>query len=246
MDNSKTVLILGSGSDMAKMIAREFAKHTYAVLLAGRNPEQMDILRKDLTSRYDIESTTHYFDATDFNSHATFVSKLSALPDIVIYTAGSMSEQEDAQKNWTLSKSMIDVNYIGAVSILNQFARLFSERRSGCIIGISSVAGDRGRGSNYIYGSTKAGLTAYLSGLRNELHKKNIQVITVKPGFVYTKMTQHLSLPPMLTAQSGRVADAIYNAVLKKKDVIYVKPLWRWIMQIIKVVPETVFKRTNL
>jgi short-subunit dehydrogenase len=97
-----------------------------------------------------------------------------------------------------------------------------------------------------LYGSTKAAFTAYLSGLRNDLFKKDIQVITVKPGFVYTKMTQHLDLPAKLTADPDKVARAIYSAIQKRKDIIYVKPIWRWIMQIIKFVPEPVFKRTKL
>lgn len=244
--SNNTILILGSGSDIAKAIARKFARQHYSVQLAGRNAEQMERLKKDLEARFDTNVSCHLFDAEDFGAHASFISSLPRLPEIVVYSAGSMSEQTEAQHNWEKAKSMIDVNYAGAMSILNQFALIFDERKSGCIIGISSVAGDRGRGSNYIYGSTKAAFTAYLSGLRNELFKKNVQVITVKPGFVYTKMTHEISLPPKLTARPEQVADKIYAAVLKKKETIYVKPLWKWIMQIIKIIPEPVFKRTNL
>lgn len=244
--DDSTILILGSGSDISKAIARKFARQHYSIQLAGRKTEQMERLKKDLEARFDATVSCHLFDAEDFGAHAGFISSLPGLPDIVVYSAGAMSEQTDALKDWEKTKSMMDVNYAGAVSILNKFAMLFGERKSGCIIGISSVAGDRGRGSNYIYGSTKAAFTAYLSGLRNELFKKNVQVITVKPGFVYTKMTQEIKLPPRLTAKPEQVADKIYEAVLKKKSVIYVKPLWKWIMQIIKIIPEPVFKRTSL
>jgi short-subunit dehydrogenase len=246
MVNRKTILILGAGSDIAKAIARVFAGHGYAIQLAGRNPEQMERLRLDLTGRYEAEVFCHHFDATDFASHEPFVSSLRKLPEVIVYSAGSMSEQNEAQQDWDKTQNMINVNYSGAVSILNRFAILFSERASGCIVGISSVAGDRGRGSNYIYGSTKAAFSAYLSGLRNELFKKDVQVITVKPGFVYTKMTHHLALPPRLTTYPDKVAKAIFLAVEKKKSVLYVGPLWRWIMQVIKVIPEPIFKRTNL
>jgi short-subunit dehydrogenase len=246
MNNKNTILILGSGSDIAKAIAREFAGHGYAVLLAGRSAEQMERLRLDLISRYEAEVSCHHFDAVDFESHGSFVSSLPKLPEVIVYSAGAMSEQNEAQQDWKKAKNMIEVNYSGAVSILNRFAILFGERAAGCIVGISSVAGDRGRGSNYIYGSTKAAFSAYLSGLRNELFKKKVHVITIKPGFVFTKMTQDLALPPRLTAYPDKVAEAIFSAVEKNKSVLYVKPLWRWIMQIIKVIPEPIFKRTNL
>jgi short-subunit dehydrogenase len=246
MDNHKTVLILGAGSDMAKAMARNFASHGWSLQLAGRNMEQLERLKKDLNNRYSIEASAFFFDATNFDSHANFVRSLPVMPDIVVYAAGAMHEQKDAASFWKMSRNMIEVNYSGAVSIINQFAEIFGNRKKGVIIGISSVAGDRGRGSNYLYGSTKAAFTAYLSGLRNDLFKKDVQVITVKPGFVYTKMTQHLDLPAKLTADPEKVARAVYSAIQKRKDIIYVKPIWRWIMQIIKVVPEPVFKRTKL
>jgi short-subunit dehydrogenase len=246
MNENHTILILGAGSDIAKAIARKFAQKGYDVLLAGRNPEQMERLKKDLEARFDAKASWYTFDAEYLDTHDLLVSTLPVLPDIIVYTAGYISEQAEAQQNWKASQKMIDVNYAGAVSVLNRFAPFFAERNSGCIIGISSVAGDRGRGSNYIYGSTKAAFTSYLSGLRNELFRKNVQVLTVKPGFVYTKMTRHLNLPALLTARPEQVADKIYGAVLKKKNIVYVKPEWKWIMLIIRMIPEPLFKRTRL
>ena len=246
MNNAKTLLILGAGSDIAKAIARKFASRGFAIQLAGRNQEQLTRLKKDLESRYEATVFDYSFDAKNFESHPALISELSVFPDIVVYAAGVMHEQADASGSWSKSKNMIDVNYTGAISIINLLATKFSERGSGCIIGISSVAGERGRGSNYIYGSTKAAFTAYLSGLRNLLFKKGIQVITVKPGFVYTKMTREIDLPARLSAQPEKVADAIFIAVIKRKDIIYVKPVWRGIMLIIRCIPESVFKRTNL
>ena len=108
------------------------------------------------------------------------------------------------------------------------------------------MAGERGRQSNYFYGSAKAGFTAYLSGLRNRLFREGVQVLTVKPGFVYTRMTEAMTLPALVTATPEQVADAIYKGVLKKKNVIYVKWFWRWIMLLIKMIPETVFKKMKL
>ena len=116
----------------------------------------------------------------------------------------------------------------------------------GFIVGISSVAGERGRQSNYIYGAAKGALSVYLSGLRNRLHKDGVRVITVLPGFIRTKMTEHLDLPENLMAEPAEVAEDIYTAYKKGKEIIYTKWLWRWIMAIIKAIPETVFKRLKL
>ncbi|HEY2727571.1 MAG TPA: SDR family NAD(P)-dependent oxidoreductase, partial [Parafilimonas sp.] len=119
-------------------------------------------------------------------------------------------------------------------------------KKNGTIVGISSVAGERGRQSNYIYGSAKAGFTAYLSGLRNRLYHDNVHVLTVLPGFVNTKMTAELNLSPLLTASPEQVADAVETAIRKKKNVIYVKWFWKWIMKIIKNIPEGMFKKKKL
>ena len=245
MCDNKTILILGAGSDIAKWIARKFASCHFSVQLAGRNIGQMEKLKKDIVSRYRAEVSVYHFDAIDFDSHAAFVFSLPKLPDIVLYTAGYMCEQKEAQEDQKKAKNMIEVNYTGAVSVLNQFAPLFRQRASGCIIGISSVAGDRGRGSNYIYGSSKAAFSTYLSGLRNALFNDRVHVITVKPGFVYTKMTQHLALPSVLTISPEDLAARIYTAFKNGKNVVYVKPVWRWIMRIIKLIPESLFKRFN-
>jgi len=138
------------------------------------------------------------------------------------------------------------VNYTGAVSILNIVANYYVSQQKGIIAGISSVAGERGRQSNYFYGSAKAGFTAYLSGLRNRLFHQQVHVLTVQPGFVYTRMTEGLPLPRLLTATPEKVADSIYLAIRKKKNVIYVKWFWRWIMLIIKCIPEFLFKKLKL
>ena len=149
-------------------------------------------------------------------------------------------------RDWNETLRTIHTNYTGAVSILNIVAADYAARQKGIIVGISSVAGNRGRQSNYIYGSAKAAFTAYLSGLRNKLFHNGVHVMTVLPGFVNTKMTAHLKLPRLLTAQPEEVAEAVYKGTLKKRNVIYVKWFWRWIMLIIALVPESVFKKKKL
>ncbi|MFY0255646.1 SDR family oxidoreductase [Chitinophaga sp. 30R24] len=241
-----TVLLLGAGSDIAVAIARKFAAAKYDIQLAGRDASALLPQQQDLQVRYGITATTHTFNATDFNTHAGFYHALPTTPDITVCVFGYLGDQEKAQQNWLESAAIIHTNYTGAVSILNIIADNYVAVNRGTIIGISSVAGERGRQSNYIYGSAKAGFTAYLSGLRNRLYRSGVHVITVKPGFVNTQMTQHLTLPPLLTAQPTAVAEAIFKAVRKQQHTIYVKWHWKYIMLIIKLIPEGIFKKLSL
>lgn len=241
-----TILLLGAGSDMAVAIARKFASEKYDIQLAGRHATALIPLQQDLQVRYGIHATTHTFDATNYDSHAGFYAGLPVSPDITICVFGYLGEQEKAQVNWLEAAAIINTNYTGAVSILNIVAEDYQAKKQGTIIGISSVAGERGRQSNYIYGSAKAGFTAYLSGLRNRLFRSGVHVMSVQPGFVNTRMTQHLPLPPLLTAQPEAVAAAIFKAAARKKNVVYVKWHWKYIMLIIKLIPEGIFKKLSL
>jgi Short-chain dehydrogenases of various substrate specificities len=241
-----TVLILGAGSDMAIALARHFAKEKYQVQLAGRNLPALQALQNDLQIRYGADAKAYTFDALDFDSHRSFYNQLEVKPDITISVFGYLGNHPLAQTNWQETSRIIHSNYTGAVSILNIVAEDYAKRRQGTIVGISSVAGERGRQSNYLYGSAKAGFTAYLSGLRNFLHPYNVHVLSVQPGFVYTKMTEDLKLPPLLTATPDQVAIAIIRAIKGRKNVLYVKWIWRYIMLIIKMIPEFIFKKMKL
>ncbi len=239
------ILILGATSDIAMAIATEFAKHKFDVLLAARDSTRMIPFSKDLKIRYGIETSIIEFDVLDYPSHKSFREKLPNTIDIVVSAFGYLGDQEDGELNWVEAEKIINTNFTGAVSILNQMAIYFSKLGKGSIIGISSVAGDRGRGSNYLYGSAKAGFSTYLSGLRNKLSGKKINVITVKPGFVATKMTDHLDLPKPITNTAEQIAKLVYQAYLKNKSVVY-PVYWKWIMLIIKLIPESIFKRLKL
>ncbi|SKD08707.1 hypothetical protein SAMN05660461_4583 [Chitinophaga ginsengisegetis] len=241
-----TLLILGAGSDMAVAIARKFASEKYDIQLAGRNTAALIPQQQDLQVRFGVKATTHMFDAAHFASHTAFYAGLPVPPDITVCVFGYLGDQEKAQQNWQEAATIINSNYTGAVSILNIVAESYEARKQGTIVGISSVAGERGRQSNYIYGSAKAGFTAYLSGLRNRLFRSGVHVMSVQPGFVNTRMTQHLTLPPLLTAQPEAVATAVFKAVNRKKNVLYVKWHWRYIMLIIKLIPEGIFKKLSL
>ena len=160
--------------------------------------------------------------------------------------AGLLGDQSQSADDDGAAHAVMDTNYVGPARVLLAAARLMRDRGSGCIVGISSVAGDRGRGSNYVYGSAKAGLTTFLSGLRNDLGRQGIHVMTVKPGFVNTAMTEHMTLPKALTAEADEVARAIVGAQRLRRDVIYVRPIWRLIMLTIRHIPEPIFKRLKL
>lgn len=241
-----TVLILGATSDMAVAIARKMAKKGNNIQLASRRSNRLQALQADITVRYGVQCSIHEFDATDFASHAQFYKSLVPNPDVTICVFGYMSENAAASKNWNEAAQIINSNYTGAVSILNIAAEDYAAKNAGTIVGISSVAGERGRQSNYIYGSAKAGFTAYLSGLRNRLYKHKVHVVSVLPGFVDTKMTADLNLPRLLTANTQQVADTVEKAIRKKQNVVYVKWFWKWIMLIIKSIPENIFKKKNL
>jgi decaprenylphospho-beta-D-erythro-pentofuranosid-2-ulose 2-reductase len=241
-----SVLILGAASDMAVAIARKFASDKYDVIVAGRDLEFLNTLQSDLSIRYNVKSAAIKFDALDYRSHESFYQNLPFKPDVTICVFGYLGDQEKAMKKWDETSKIIATNYTGAVSVLNIVANDYEEKKKGIIVGISSVAGERGRQSNFIYGSAKAAFTAYLSGLRNSLYKSGVHVVTVLPGFVYTKMTAELPLPKMLTATPEEVANVVKKAVVHKKNRVYVKWFWKWIMLIIKLIPEPVFKKMKL
>ncbi|MBL0132525.1 MAG: SDR family oxidoreductase [Chitinophagaceae bacterium] len=241
-----TVLVLGAASDMAVAIVKHMAPLGYSFQLAARNANRLEALKSDIGIRFNASATLHEFDALDFASHVSFYKSLPVTPDITICVIGYLGDPEKAATDWSEAARILHTNYTGAVSILNVVAADYSEKKKGVIVGISSVAGERGRQSNYLYGSAKAGFTAYLSGLRNKLFQSGVHVVSVQPGFVFTSMTAHLTLPPLLTATPEIVANTVYKAIQKKKDVVYVKWFWRWIMLIIKCIPEFIFKKLKL
>jgi hypothetical protein len=244
---SKHCLILGAKSDIARAIAQEWAQQGWSLQLAGRRAAaELEADCKDLAIRYKCQAKALEFDALAMDQHQAFYDSLDPKPDLVICVVGYMPTQEDCEKDPSLAQQVMMANYVGCANILNIAANDMLARKSGGIIGISSVAGDRGRASNYFYGSAKAGFSAFLSGLRNRMALQGLHVMTVKPGFVATKMTEGLPLPKPLTAQPEQVAKSIWKAWKKQKNVLYTKWMWRWIMAIIRSIPEWKFKKMKL
>lgn len=240
------VLIIGAKSDIAKEVARVYAKNGYDLYLAARNSDSLNDLSTDIKLRSNVDVKLCEFDIAKFETHKEFYDNLEIKPLGVIVVAGYMAEQKECENYFEKTLNTINVNYTGAVSILNIIANDMEKNKNGFIVGVSSVAGDRGRKSNYIYGSSKAAFSAYLSGLRNRLFESKVQVLTVKPGFVATKMTAGLDLPAKLTAQPEEVAKDIFVAQQKGKDVLYTKGIWILIMLIIKHIPEFIFKKLSI
>jgi decaprenylphospho-beta-D-erythro-pentofuranosid-2-ulose 2-reductase len=242
---SRSVLILGARSDIARPLARLYAEDGFDVILAARDSVTLGPDADDVRVRSGRNVQVRDFDVLDTVAHALFVDQLGGLPDTVITLIGLMTSQDDAQNDFASADLMIRTNFLGLVSILGEIANRMERRGSGTIIGVSSVAGDRGRASNYIYGSSKAGFAVFLSGLRNRLFKSGVLVITVKPGYVLTRMTEGLNLPPRLTAEPDELARAIRNAHKKRRLVIYHRQVWFMIMLIIRSLPERIFVRTK-
>lgn len=242
----QTILLLGATSDISRALAHRHAQAGDQLILAGRNVAALEKEAQDLRIRYEATVQTSVFDAVLIDTHPVFYQSLSATPDIVYCVFGFLPDQPSAEQDPSLAQQTLMVNFNGAVSILGIVANDFEERKAGTIVGISSVAGERGRASNYFYGSAKAGFTAFLSGLRNRLNKSQVHVLTVKPGFVRTRMTAQMDLPPLITADPDEVASAMLKAIRKKKHILYTKWMWRYIMWIIRNIPERVFMRLTL
>lgn len=242
----KTVLIIGASSDIARQLGHVYGKNGYNLVLAGRNTSPLEDDVADLSIRYDVKASTLQLDVTDYDSHDETLAPLAKDLAGVICVAGYLGDHDLAKTDWNECSRILNTNYTGCVSVLNTIASVFQERKSGWIVGISSVAGDRGRQSNYFYGSAKAGFSAYLSGLRNAMFPHGVQVLTVKPGFVATKMTEGLDLPKPLTGSAKQVATSIFKAQRKKKSVLYTIWPWFWIMLIIRNIPEFMFKKMKL
>ncbi len=242
---NKSVLILGALSDIAKSIAQKYGENGYNLQLAARKIDDLKLHSADLKVRYNINVDIYEFDLLKTETHKYFIKNLKEIPSILICAVGLLGQQKDSENDMELRTKVLRTNYEGPLHIISDFANIFVDQGYGTIVGISSVAGDRGKASNYIYGSAKAGFTAFLSGLRNRLVKKNVHVLTVLPGTVYTKMTLGMKLPKLLTSSPDKVANDIYDAVNKKKDIIYTMKIWRLIMFIIRCIPEKIFKNKS-
>ena len=244
---SDTWIILGATSSMARAFARKVAATGAAVLLAGRDTADLATLAQDCRLRGARLAEALPFDARAPEGFAALVTRL-AREDGTLNAAcfvGSMPPQADIDADPALIDGTVTDSFTGPARLLQMIAPLIETRGAGTVVGVGSVAGDRGRIGNYVYGAAKAGFHTYLSGLRNRLTRAGGHVVTVKPGFVDTSMTW--GLPGMfLVAAPEAVADDIWKAVTKRRDVIYTPFFWRYIMLIIRHIPEFIFKKMKI
>lgn len=244
---SEAVLILGATSAIAHATAVAFAARGDALYLASRDEEELRRIAADLRLRYGVEVHHGLFDAEAMGVHEEFFkSVVATMPNLsgVVLAFGYLGDQI-AARDFKVGEKIITANFTGAASILSHCANYFELQKSGFIIGIASVAGDRGRQSNYVYGAAKGALGLYLQGLRNRLYASGVRVITIKPGFVDTAMTY--GLPGLfLVASPQYLGERIVRSLGKSADVVYLPWFWRYIMLIIKSIPEPIFKRMKL
>jgi short-subunit dehydrogenase len=242
------VIIIGATSALAHETAKHFAKTGAELFLVARNDEKLRAVASDLKVRGAQRCETYVLDLSQLDQHQEMLDQaihtLDGL-DMLLIAHGTLGDQQQCEQSVQQALQEFNNNCTSVISLLTISANYFEKRHQGCIAVISSVAGDRGRGSNYVYGAAKAGVSAFLQGLRNRLARKNVAVVTIKPGIIDTPMTAHMK-KGLLTGQAGAVGQGIYHAMLKGKDVVYLPWFWRPIMLIIRSIPEAIFKKLSL
>ncbi len=245
----KNILIIGATSAIAESVARLYAIDKANLYLMARNEPRLTTMAHDLKIRGAASVVVTTFDVDDFSTHQAAIDKAyEALKtiDIVLIAYGSLPDQKAMEKSAADTIVACNTNAISVISFLTILANRFEESKCGTIAVITSVAGDRGRQSNYVYGASKAMVSVFLQGLRNRLYHSKVNVLDIKPGFVDTPMTAHIQKGGPLWAQPNEVAKDIVKAIEKKKDILYTPFFWRYIMLIICSIPECLFKRGKL
>ena len=245
---SENIVVYGASSAIVQGTLRHFASEQANFVLIGRKNSRLESVASDLRTMGASSVEVLCADLNDFPKHENiWKTSLDTLGSVhrVLIGHGSLSEQKLCEKDYPTAEEEYKTNFLSVVSILTPIANHFELEGRGQIAAISSVAGDRGRASNYIYGSSKAALSAFLSGLRQRLSKRGVNVLTIKPGFVDTPMTQDLKKNPLF-ADPQYVGEAIFTAMKKNKDILYTPNFWFLIMTLIKVIPEKLFKKLPL
>ena len=238
--------MVGATSDIGRAIAYRLARDGFALQLAARDPSRIRREARDLRVRTGATVSLHRCDVLRANGGASLLDELDPLPDVAVCVVGWLGGQREVEKDGAAAEKSMRTNYLGPALLIGALAERFEKRGSGVLVGLSSVAGERGRATNYVYGSAKAGFTAFLSGMRNRLVASGVHVVTVIPGFVRTRMLEGMATPAWLTAEPEEVANAVVDAARRRRDVVYVRGIWRPIMTLIRAVPERAFKRMRL
>ena len=245
----RKILIIGATSAIAEATARLFAARGDALFLVARNAEHLRAVVADLNVRGAARTDNATLDATDFAAHEAVLDRaerdLGGI-DVALIAHGTLSDQAQCERSLDALRREFDTNAISTIALLTSLANRMEARRSGTLAVISSVAGDRGRQSNYVYGAAKAAVSTFLGGLRQRLAKSGVTVLTIKPGFVDTPMTAGIANKGALWAQPEHIAAGIVKAIDGRRNIVYLPWFWRWIMLVIRHIPEPIFKRVKL
>jgi len=241
-------IILGASDGLGAALARKLSQEGYSLALLARSKNKLDVLCQEINSQGGT-ARAYVHNVSDYDKVPGLLRKIVADLgglDLVIYVASINQPPGGMDKyNFENDRQMVEVNLIGAMAWLTPIAEMFQSAKEGQIVGISSVAGDRGRVGNPGYNTSKAGLTTYLEALRNRLTRHGVNVLTVKPGFMKTEMLKAASGPTPFAVEPATAAEHIVNAIKKRKQVIYTAPIWRWIMLAIRHTPSFIFRRLS-
>lgn len=245
----KRILIIGASSALAGACARLWAAEQARLFLVARDHEKLEAIAGDLRLRGAEEVGTFVLAAQDVHRHHEMLSAAKALLgaiDIALIAHGSLPDQRACAADAALMLRELTTNGASVMALLTLLANEFEAQRSGHIAVITSVAGERGRPSNYVYGSAKAAVSTFCEGLRARLFESGVALTDIRPGFVATPMTQGLKLPTLLVAQPAAVAQRIVRGIARRADVLYAPTWWRFIMWVIRHIPRALFKRLSL
>ena len=245
---TRRVLILGATSGIAQAVSRCFAAEGARLFLVARDREKLQSLTCDLRIRGAESVETYEADLSDARSFPLILSQSLAVwggLDAALIAYGTLPDQRLLENDPILLRESLEINYFSPVSLLMQLAKAFEEQRSGVLAVIGSVAGDRGRRSNYVYGSAKAALATFVAGLGLRLAGSGVRVVLIKPGWISTPMTAHLP-QNFLFVSAERAGREVYGAIISPRAIVYIPWYWRWIMVFIRLIPERVFAKLNL
>jgi len=244
----KNIFIIGATSAIAEATARNYAKKGARLCLLARNASRLESMAKDLKIRGAAQVETIVLDVTELQEHENATARAFQVlenVDAAIIAHGTLPDQKACEKNPDLFQRELATNATSTLSLLNALANRFEQQKRGTIAVITSVAGDRGRQSNYIYGAAKGMVSIFLQGMRNRLYPSGVHVLDIRPGFVDTPMTQNLK-KGIIWAQPEYIASSIVKAIQSKRPKIYTPFFWQYIMLIIRNIPEFLFKRLKL
>lgn len=242
------VLALGATSAIGEATLRLLAERGARFYLVGRSREKLEAVSADLMTRGATGVASHAMDLDDTAAHAAMLNaalQTLGMIDLALLAHGVLGDQKTAEASYPVAEAVLRTNFLSPVSLITWLANYFESTKQGTLAVISSVAGDRGRKSNYVYGASKGALNVFLDGVRNRIDRAGVQVLTIKPGFVATPMTAHLAQGPLF-AKPSQVAEGILRAIEKRKDVVYLPPFWAGIMLMVRMIPRWKFKKMNM